>query len=173
MVGTELPRPSPVRLNRKGASDTGTWTDEELAKHLELVSKHFIDLLDSRLVSLTRAREDSWSDVHESNFNANLKVLPLTPQSENFERIDFLIAYGSAPGGGMMLIELGGYDAIPIVNGTLAALSGKWRLNNTDVRILSSVTQNAGIPGLRGSGQAGYLYLALFGKEIPAQEWRW
>lgn len=97
-------------------------------------------------------------------------VLNVSPQSQNPERITLVVAY---VGTGLGLLELGNTDPIPL-NSTVwqpFVLPGRWTLEATDRRTLSSITFAAGgIPNGRGSGATTYLYLALFGEEIPRGE---
>lgn len=103
-------------------------------------------------------------DVSEQDFAPAITVLTVKPQSQNPERITRVVLY---VGTGNGLLELGGTQ-IPI-NGTpeVVNLRGRWVLEATDTRTLSSVTLAAGVPGARGSGGATFLYLGLFGEEIP------
>lgn len=122
---------------------------------------------------MEKARRDAWIVVHEANYAPNTNLLKITPQSANLEIIETILAYVGAPGGNLGLLELGAYDAIPVPVGVLTPIPGKWRLRGTDPRILSVVTDNANVPGARASGPAGYLYLGLFGSEVPDGAWIW
>ena len=168
----------PVRQSLKEprptlGADTLGWTDERIRAHLDGIAQEFVDVLNSRLATMERALEDSWTDVHESNFTQAATSLKLQPQAESYVKINTIIGYVGAPTpANMGLIELGNYDAIPIPTGQIFSLGGGWRLSNTDIRIISSVTGTNLSPGARASGAAGYLYLALFGKEIPRERQR-
>lgn len=157
-----------------------SWVDEELANHLDRVGSQFIRMLESKIHELRMAYDDALSDATESLFATSATSLTIQPQSENWFRVDLVIACYSGPAGSTGFVELGGGgsnggdDKFPIGNGLPISLPMRLTLENTDQRIISAVTLAGGVLGARASGGAGFLYLGLYGKEIPkdgARRW--
>lgn len=148
--------------------------DEE--QFIRELTRQFLDHLDSHTRHMTEALRESWRDVEEwTPFLQSGTLNQAAPQGENPVEITAICAYaGVATPANMGLIELGAQrQPIPIPGGQLISLTGLWRLQSTDVRIISSVTNTGNAPGARGSGAAGFLYMGLFGKEIPLGRVRW
>lgn len=145
--------------------------------------RHLTDVLDSHYRKLHDGLSDSWSDVDERRFIDTGTQLQLQPQTENHFRVDFILAVAGVAAGQAAMLELGAGDGhkilflpSPPAGPGLATLnlSTRIRLSNTDPRFLSVVTLTGStVPGNRGSGTAGFLYLALMGKEIPPGAVRW
>jgi hypothetical protein len=134
----------------------------------------FLDALATHRHHMDEALRDSWSDVEEAMFAYGATTLDVKAQTENAERIDFVWAYAGVASGNAGLVELGTYTQLLVPAGPPGLfLSTKTRLWNTDKRRLSSVTLTANVPGAPGSGPAGFLSLALWGKEIPQGRLRW
>lgn len=150
-----------------------SWTDRELAEHMGLVEQHLIDLLDSRIRQVAGQRSEAWAIIEEGadTFGAGAATtLQVQPATGNLFVVEFVYAYlGAAAAGSMGLVELG-QKRIPFTAGVPLAISGKWKLENTDQRLVSSVTITNNAPGPRGSGTAGYLALYLFGRDVAARQ---
>jgi hypothetical protein len=139
--------------------------------------ERFIEALESQRRLLRAALSDSWSDVEEANFVPNALKLDLIPQTDNEFRVDFILAYAGVAAGNAGLIELGDADrphqiVVPAGPPGIAP-QVKIRLKNTSRRRISSVTIAGNVPGAPSSGPAGFLYLALFGKEVPLGGIQW
>lgn len=147
-----------------------------MADFEEQLVRRFIAALDAHIRQIKDAVMDSWPDVEEANFLANGTILNLKAQSQNEERIDFGIAYvgvASPANGG--LITLGDADKqhqIPIQGGVVTPFDCKIRLKNTSIRQIQTVVMTNNSPSAI-PGPAGYLYLALFGREIPVGQGVW
>lgn len=140
-----------------------TMESELLAK----ISRQFETIIDSKLALMRRQLEDFLADVNEELYVENGTVCIVRPQSENWERIDQVVAYAGVPAGNMGLVELGSEVKFPVPPGVLFAFTPRKRLQVADLRVLSSVTAANNAPtGTRGSGAAGYLFLGLYGKEV-------
>lgn len=108
----------------------------------------------------------SYEDVAEDDNVSNDTSLTVSPQSQNPERITRIVAY---VGTGKGRLTLG--NRTILINSTVqpVTLEGRWRLENTDKRKLECVTLDAdGKP--TGAGNPTFLYLGLFGEEIPRAE---
>lgn len=136
----------------------------------ELIQR-FINELDSQRRVLLDALRLSWLDVEEALFVPSNSVLTLKAQSDNEERIDFIMAYAGVAAGKGGLIELGDADrphTIPVPAGVFLATSVKIRLKNTSTRRLSVTTFTNNAPTFPADQSAsGFLYLGLFGAEVP------
>lgn len=159
--------PSPAALTIESVPDSEA--EKFLEQHAQRLMQAFIDIMDARANELRQAVEDSYSDVDESRTMFSGTILDVPAQSSNFERITDILAY-CGPGQG--LLTLGNFQ-IPIPAATFVSIGCKMRLGNTDRRRLSSVTVAGGTPGLDGTGPAGFLALALWGKEIPVGAMAW
>jgi hypothetical protein len=143
-------------------------------KFFEELTARFIEALDSQRRHMVEAVRESWADVEESSpFAASATTLDIPAQSENEERIFNIIIYAGVPAGNCALLELGIRQPIAVPAGQLVSLTGVWRLRNTDKRRISSATVANNAPGAPGSGAAGFLQAALFGKEVPVGALRW
>lgn len=142
----------------------------------EQLVQRFIQALDAQRRLLTEALNLSWGDVEEANFVPAATSLTLKAQSDNEERIDFIMAYAGVAAGNGGLVRLGDADVphtFVVPGGTLLATQCKIRLKNTSLRRIDSVVLNNNSPGLPPAGPAGFLYLALFGSEVPIGGIKW
>ena len=146
--------------------------------------RHLANMLDSHYHKLHEALSDSWADVDERRFVDSATQLQVQPQSDNPVRIESILAVAGVAAGQAMMIELGGGDGHkfivppnPAAGPGLAVFSEsglRIRLTHTDPRFVSIVTLTGStVPGARGSGTAGFLYLALGGREIPRGAVQW
>lgn len=142
----------------------------------ELV-RRFIDALDSHYRGLVEAQRLSWEDVEEANYLASASILTLKAQSENEEKISFLMAYAGVAAGKGAVIRLGDADVphtIPVPPGQLLATQVNIRLKNTSIRQMVTTTFTNNNPTIPADQSAtGFLYLGLFGSEIPIGARRW
>lgn len=141
----------------------------------ELV-RRFVEELGAQRQLLSNALKDSWADVEEANFVQSNTILVLKAQSDNEEMIDSILAFAGVAAGNAGLVELGDADKphqIVVTPGSTQQFDTRIRLKNTSTRRITSVTFAGNTPGQPQSGPAGFLYLALFGKEVPIGALRW
>ena len=153
--------------------------DEKIAQHLRLFTQNLIEELDSHYRLLHERYVESYMDVEEVKTADAATILDLVPQSQNSVQIETILAYVGTTGAGQQaLIRLGNSVAadhrIVIPQNTLTQLTGlRVRLSNTDKRRISAVVVTNGVPGTEGGGASAFLYLALFGRQIPTGSLMW
>lgn len=138
--------------------------------------RRFVEALDNQRRLLREALARSWEDVEEANYVPNSAQLDLKPQTDNEFRVVQILAYAGVAAGNAGLIELGDADRphqIVVPAGQIINPSVVIRLKNTSRRRITSVTVAGNAPGAPASGPAGFLYLALFGSEVPLGALRW
>ncbi len=178
------------RTGRRGLPETGgPWprrprphggrnssTQMAVTSFEEDLVRRFVEALDAQRRLLTEALRASWGDVEEANFVPSATSLQLKAQSENEERIDFVMAYAGVVAGNGGLVRLGDADVphtFVVPGGTLLATQCKIRLKNTSLRRIDTVVLTNNSPGLPPAGPAGFLYLGLFGSEVPIGGIKW
>jgi hypothetical protein len=134
--------------------------------------RQLVDTLDSHYRELHNTLSESWADVDERLSAFGLDLLEVPPQAENAFRVDLVVGYIAVTAGQAGLLELGPYQLV-VPGNAMFSFGGKYRLQNTDKRILSATTLTAGVPGGRKTGTSGFISLGLFGKEIPPGAIRW
>jgi hypothetical protein len=147
-----------------------------VAQFEEDLVRRFVEALEAQRRLLTDALRQSWGDVEEANFVASATSLQLKAQSDNEERIDFVMAYAGVAAGNGGLVRLGDADlshTFVVPGGTLLATQCKIRLKNTSLRRIDTVVLTNNSPGLPPAGPAGFLYLGLFGSEVPIGSIKW